>query len=93
MRSETKSEEGESSSQHPAFPKWTSDVRYSGAKKVVPGRIYSMVVHPKTDNLLVKHLSRDVMDRLLQAIRMATWDFGLFLLLVDRTAYQNLRMA
>ena len=53
MRSDVKEEEGTSSSRHPAFPKWTSDVKYSGAKKVVPGRIYSMTIHPKTDNLLV----------------------------------------
>ena len=53
MRSETKGDEGENSTRHPAFSKWTSDVRYSGAKKVVPGRIYSMTIHPKTDNLLV----------------------------------------
>lgn len=35
------------------FEQWTAQPKFSGAKKVVPGRIYSMAVHPKTDNLLV----------------------------------------
>lgn len=32
---------------------WTSHIEYSGAKKVVPGRIYSMSIHPRSDKLMV----------------------------------------
>ena len=32
---------------------WTSHVQFSGAKKVVPERIYSMCIHPRSDHLMV----------------------------------------
>ena len=32
---------------------WTSSIQMSGAKKVVPERIYSMVLHPRSDKLMV----------------------------------------
>ena len=93
MRSDTKEEEGESASRHPSFSKWTSDVQYSGAKKVVPGRIYSMVIHPKTDNLLVHFFLEDMMYRLLLEIRMVIWDSGLSPIPMNLTVCLNLKMA
>lgn len=38
---------------NPSLGSWTSHIQFSGAKKVVPSRIYSMAIHPQTEHLLV----------------------------------------
>lgn len=57
---------------------WTSHIEYSGAKKVVPGRIYSMSIHPRSDKLMVL-LSLLLLPRWLQETKMVIWVFGVYL--------------
>ena len=59
----------------PSLGTWTSEIQFSGAKKVVPGRIYSMAIHPQTSKLLVR-LNIEYEHRLLLVIKEVYQDSG-----------------
>lgn len=77
--------------ENPSLGSWTSHIQFSGAKKVVPSRIYSMAIHPQTEHLLVG-LSAVVESRLRRATRTVFSGSGRFLTTSTRQQRASWRM-